>query len=127
MHITLRQLRVFEAVARHLSYTRASQELHLSQPAVSMQVRQLEEDVGMPLFEKLGKRTELTEAGREVYNYSRSINHALQELEEVMQSLKGVSRGQTATSPSPAPSTTLPRGCSRSSTSATRGSARGWT
>ena len=94
MHITLRQLRVFEAVARHLSYTRASQELHLSQPAVSMQIRQLEEDVGMPLFEKLGKRTELTEAGREVYNYSRGISHALQELEEVMQSLKGVSRGQ---------------------------------
>ena len=94
MHITLRQLRVFEAVARHLSYTRASQELHLSQPAVSMQVRQLEEAVGIPLFEKLGKRTELTEAGREVYNYSRTINRSLAELEEVMQSLKGVSSGR---------------------------------
>ncbi|HYN77405.1 MAG TPA: LysR family transcriptional regulator [Lamprocystis sp. (in: g-proteobacteria)] len=94
MHITLRQLRVFEAVARHLSYTRAGQELHLSQPAVSMQVRQLEDDLGLPLFEKLGKRTELTEAGREVYTYSRSISHSLRELQEVMQSLKGVSRGQ---------------------------------
>lgn len=93
MHVTLRQLRVFESVARHLSYTKASQELHLSQPAVSMQVRQLEEDVGMPLFEKLGKRTELTEAGREVFNYSRSINRSLQEMEEVVQSLKGVNRG----------------------------------
>jgi LysR family transcriptional regulator, low CO2-responsive transcriptional regulator len=94
MHITLRQLRVFEAVARHLSYTRASQELHLSQPAVSMQVRQLEEAVGIPLFEKLGKRTELTEAGREVYHYSRGINRSLEELHEVMQSLKGVSSGR---------------------------------
>jgi DNA-binding transcriptional LysR family regulator len=93
MHITLRQLRVFEAVARHLSYTKASQELHLSQPAVSMQVRQLEDDVGIPLFEKLGKKTELTEAGRELFTYSRSINRSLLELEEVMQSLKGVSSG----------------------------------
>ncbi len=93
MHITLRQLRVFEAVARHLSYTKASQELHLSQPAVSMQVRQLEDDVGIPLFEKLGKKTELTEAGRELFHYSRSINRSLLELEEVMQSLKGVSSG----------------------------------
>ncbi len=94
MHVTLRQLRVFEAVARHLSYTQASRELHLSQPAVSMQVRQLEDDLGLPLFEKLGKRTELTEAGRELYQYSRSINRALQEMEEVMESLKGVSRGR---------------------------------
>ncbi len=94
MHVTLRQLRVFEAVARHLSYTKASRELHLSQPAVSMQVRQLEDDLGLPLFEKLGKQTELTEAGRELYQYSRGINRALQEMEEVMESLKGVSRGR---------------------------------
>lgn len=94
MHVTLRQLRVFESVARHLSYTQASRELHLTQPAVSMQVRQLEDDLGLPLFEKLGKRTELTEAGRELYQYSLGINRSLQELEEVMESLKGVSRGR---------------------------------
>jgi DNA-binding transcriptional LysR family regulator len=94
MHVTLRQLRVFEAVARHLSYTKASRELHLTQPAVSMQVRQLEDELGLPLFEKLGKQTELTEAGRELYQYSRGINRALQEMEEVMESLKGVSRGR---------------------------------
>ena len=64
MNITLRQLRVFESVAQNLSYTKASQELHLSQPAVSMQVRQLEDVVGLPLFEKLGKQISLTEAGR---------------------------------------------------------------
>ena len=94
MNLSLRQLRVFEAVARHSSYTRAAEELHLTQPAVSMQVRQLEEGVGLPLFERLGKRIGLTEAGRELYHYSRSINRALQELEEVMESLKGVSRGR---------------------------------
>jgi DNA-binding transcriptional LysR family regulator len=48
MHITFRQLQVFEAVARHLSYTRAAEELHLTQPAVSMQVKQLESSVGLP-------------------------------------------------------------------------------
>lgn len=94
MNVSLRQLRVFEAVARHLSYTRAAEELHLSQPAVSMQVRQLEDEVGLPLFEKLGKAISLTEAGREIYHYSRSINRALQDMEEVMASLKGVSRGR---------------------------------
>ena len=48
MHITIRQLQVFEAVARQLSYTRAAEELHLTQPAVSMQVKQLENSVGLP-------------------------------------------------------------------------------
>ena len=56
MHITVRQLQVFEAVARRLSYTRAAEELHLTQPAVSMQIKQLEGSVGMPLFEQMGKR-----------------------------------------------------------------------
>lgn len=93
MNISLRQLRVLEAVARHLSFTRAAEEMHLSQPAVSMQIRQLEEEFGLPLFEKLGKQISLTEAGREVYQYSRGINRSLQEMEEVLESLKGVSRG----------------------------------
>jgi DNA-binding transcriptional LysR family regulator len=94
MHITLRQLRVFETVARHLSHTRAAEELHLSQPAVSMQVRQLEDTVGLPLFERLGKGIELTEAGQEVYDYSCHVNRSLREMEEVIESLKGVNRGR---------------------------------
>jgi LysR family transcriptional regulator, low CO2-responsive transcriptional regulator len=94
MHVTLRQLRVFEAVARHLSYTKASRELHLSQPAVSMQIRQMEDDIGIPLFEKIGRKVGLTEAGRELFEYSRSISRSLQEMEEVIESLKGVSRGR---------------------------------
>ncbi|MDR9437412.1 MAG: LysR family transcriptional regulator [Thiohalophilus sp.] len=93
MHVTLRQLKVFEAVARHLNYTQAAQELHLTQPAVSMQIKQLEESVGLPLFEQMGKQTYLTEAGREMYHYCRSISRQLNEAEEVIEQLKGVRRG----------------------------------
>jgi DNA-binding transcriptional LysR family regulator len=94
MHVTLRQLRVFEAVAHHLSYTRAAEELHLTQPAVSMQIKQLEGNVGLPLFEQLGKRIYLTEAGTELYHYSRTIAQQLAEAEEVIEALKGIKRGR---------------------------------
>jgi len=93
MNVTFRQLSLFESVARNLSYTRAAEELHLSQPAVSMQIRQLEESVGLPLFEKIGKQVSLTEVGREVYHYSQGINRYLTEMEEVLESLKGLNRG----------------------------------
>ncbi len=94
MHLTLRQLEVFAAVARHGSYTRAAEELHLSQPAVSMQIRQLEETAGLPLFEKLGKKIHLTQAGREFFHYSQAIGRQLQELDEVVEALKGVQTGR---------------------------------
>ena len=93
MNVTFRQLSLFESVARNLSFTRAAEELHLSQPAVSMQIRQLEDSIGLPLFEKLGKQVSLTEVGREVYHYSQGINRYLSEMEEVLESLKGLSRG----------------------------------
>lgn len=94
MHLTIRQLKVFEAVATHLSFTKAAEELYLSQPAVSMQIKQLEESVGLPLFEKLGKKIHLTEAGKELHHYGRSIFRQLDEMEEVLESLKGISRGR---------------------------------
>lgn len=94
MHITLRQLRVFEAVARHLNYTRAADELFLTQPAVSMQIRALEKQLGVALFEQLGKRIHLTEAGREALHYARAIAQHLEELETVLAGLKGVSGGR---------------------------------
>lgn len=93
MNVSFRQLRVFQAVAQHLSHTRASEELNLTQPAVSMQIRLLEEEVGLPLFEKLGKQICLTEAGRELYQYSRTIFAELEEAEAVLQSLRGLNRG----------------------------------
>ena len=84
MNITLRQLQVFERVARRLSFTRAAEELYLTQPAVSMQIRQLEEAIGLPLFERLGKKIYLTQAGEELYQLSRSIAHQLDEAEALI-------------------------------------------
>jgi DNA-binding transcriptional LysR family regulator len=94
VHLTLRQLKVFESVARHLNYTRAAEELFLTQPAVSMQVKQLEESLGVALFEQLGKRIHLTGAGREVLAYARAITQQLDELESVLNRLKGVAGGR---------------------------------
>jgi LysR family transcriptional regulator, low CO2-responsive transcriptional regulator len=73
MHVTLRQLRIFEAVASHQSISRAAVELHLTQPAVSMQMKQLEEQVGVPLVEQVGKRMFLTDAGQELRGHARDI------------------------------------------------------
>lgn len=94
MNVTFRQLAVFEAVANCLSYTRAAQKLHLSQPAVSMQIKLLEGNIALPLFEKLGRKIYLTEAGREMHHYCRSIAGQLEELEEVLEHIKGIRRGR---------------------------------
>ncbi len=94
LHLTLRQLKVFESVARHLSYSRAADELHLTQPAVSMQIKQLEGNISLPLFEQLGKRIYLTDAGRELYQYSRSISQQLADMEVALDELKGMERGK---------------------------------
>ena len=93
MHTTLRQLKVFQTVAEALNFTRAARELHLSQPAVSMQVKQLEEAVGLPLFELTGKKVRLTDAGREVHHYARTVFQTFQEMEEVLGALKGLDTG----------------------------------
>ena len=77
MNVTFRQLRVFEAVARHLSFTRAAEELYLTQPAVSMQVKQMEGAVGLPLFEQMGRRIHLTEAGRDLRDDAANVPPAL--------------------------------------------------
>ncbi|GAB4303708.1 MAG: LysR family transcriptional regulator [Thiohalomonadaceae bacterium] len=94
MNVTLRQLRVFSAVARHLSFTRAAEELCLTQPAVSMQVKQLENQLDVPLFEHLGKKIFLTEMGKEVYHYSRAILQQIDELQGVLNSMKGLGKGR---------------------------------
>lgn len=93
MHVTLRQLKVFQAVARHLNYSKAAEVLFLTQPAVSMQIKQLEDNCGMPLFEQIGKRIYLTDAGKEFEHYCRIINAQLDELDTVFEELKGVERG----------------------------------
>ena len=94
LHLTLRQLQVFEKVATHLNHSRAAEELYLSQPAVSMQIKQLEENIGLPLFEQMGKKIFLTEAGREVLHYSRTILEQLHEMGNVFAEMKGLEHGQ---------------------------------
>ena len=91
---TLRQLTVFLTAARHLHFTRAAQELGMTQPSVSMQIRQLEGNLGIALFEQVGKRTFLTEAGRELYRYGCAIETQLAEAETVLERLKGAHGGQ---------------------------------
>ena len=91
--LTLRQFRVFEAVARHLSFSRAAEELHLSQPAVSMQIKGIETILGLPLTEQLGKKIFLTEAGREVLYASRAITARLDDLQANLAQLQGINSG----------------------------------
>jgi len=93
-HATLRQLNVFEAVARLLSYSRAAEELHLTQPGVSTQIRKLEDHAGLPLFEQLGKKIFLTPAGAELLHHSRLIIGQFAEAEAAMTQFKGVSGGK---------------------------------
>jgi DNA-binding transcriptional LysR family regulator len=90
---TLRQLKIFETVARRLSFSRAAEELYLTQPAVSTQVKQLEEHAGLPLFEQLGKKIYLTPAGNEMLHYSRAILEQFREADDAMARLKGISGG----------------------------------
>ena len=94
LHLTLRQLKVFESVARQLSFSRAAEELYLTQPAVSMQIKQLEDNVGLPLFEQMGKKIYLTDAGNELYYYSRGISQQLADMELALDELKGLERGK---------------------------------
>jgi DNA-binding transcriptional LysR family regulator len=93
MHITLRHLKIFEAVARCGSISRAAAELHLTQPAVSMQMKQLEEQIGLPLLEQVGKRMFLTEAGQELQGHSRDIAARMVDLNASMDQFRGLERG----------------------------------
>ncbi|OIQ01021.1 MAG: LysR family transcriptional regulator [Zetaproteobacteria bacterium CG06_land_8_20_14_3_00_59_53] len=94
MHITLKQLQIFETVAAQQSYTEAAKLLYLTQPAVSMQIKQLEEQTGLPLFDRLGKQISLTHAGEELLQYAKNIQLQLDEAEQVMQEMKGLKRGR---------------------------------
>src|ERR1700739_3678030 len=93
-HLTLRQLRVFATAARHMNFSRAAEELHLSQPAVSTQIKELAADVGLPLFERIGRRTYLTPAGSEMLSCANAITEPLREAESALAQLKGVKGGR---------------------------------
>jgi DNA-binding transcriptional LysR family regulator len=92
-NVTLRQMRVFAAVARHLSFTRAARELHLTQPAVSQQIKLLEQEVGMPLFEQIGRKVQLAPAGAELLRYANQAIELLREAGESLAAMRGLKRG----------------------------------
>ena len=93
-HSTLRQLELFEAIARLGSFTRAAEELFLTQPTVSMQIKKLSNTVGMPLFEQVGKKIYLTDIGHELYRTCRGISEHLSNFEMIAANMKGLKTGK---------------------------------
>jgi len=96
MNVTLRQLRVFAAVAQHGSLTRASEALHLTPAAVSMQMRELERQVGLPLLERGARRASLTVTGEYLLAYARKVLATLKEAEDLLARFRGVTGGRLA-------------------------------
>lgn len=92
-HITLRQLQVFTTIARLNSFTRAAEELHLTQPTVSAQIKSLTDAAGLPLFEQIGKKIYLTAAGRELNSATQEIFRSLDHVEMKLAALQGLRQG----------------------------------
>ena len=93
-NVSLRQLRVFASVARHLSFARAAEELNLSPPAVSMQIKELEGQVGLPLFDRGGRSVALTVTGEYLLVYVRKILATLKDAEDAVARLSGLQTGR---------------------------------
>ncbi len=92
-NVSLRQLRVFAEVARRLSFVRAAEALHLTAPAVTMQVKDLEAVVGLPLFDRRGRAVSLTTTGEYLLVYARRMIATMREAEDAMARLKRVEAG----------------------------------
>jgi DNA-binding transcriptional LysR family regulator len=91
--VTLRQLRTFKTVADLNSFSLAAQRLKLSQPSISYQVKELEQILGLPLLDRLGKRVQLTEAGSLLYGYARRMLDVLDEATVAIEEMRGIQRG----------------------------------
>src|SRR3712207_1092453 len=92
----LRHLRTLDAIARHGSFTRAAEELHLAQSAVSQQVRRLEAELGVDLLRRTSRRVDVTEAGEVVLDYARRVLSEVDGLQAELEDLTGVLRGKVA-------------------------------
>lgn len=92
--LNLHQLATFQVVAKHCSFVRAAEELHFSQPAVSAQIRHLETSLGVKLFDQIGRRTHLTQAGEELYLYSQKIFSLIDETLDNMEALRSPHYGR---------------------------------
>mgnify|MGYP001765741023 CR=1 FL=1 len=93
-HLTFRQLETFATVARLGSFSRAAEALHLTQPAVSIQIRQIADVVGLPLFEQSGRDIRLTAAGQELLQTARELDDSWNRFESAVDALKGLKKGR---------------------------------
>ena len=94
MKFTQHQLHIFEFVARRLSFTRAAEELSLAQPTVSAQLKQLADEIGMPLFDQAGRSISLTDAGKELYATTQAMFESWRQFEMRIAELRGLKRGE---------------------------------
>lgn len=94
LHITVQQIRLFESVARHKSFTRAAEELFLTQPAVSIQIKRLEENIERKLIETIGKKIFLTPAGEKVYQSCQDVLMSLNNLKLDLNGLDSAVSGE---------------------------------
>ncbi|MDQ6992990.1 MAG: LysR family transcriptional regulator [Mariprofundus sp.] len=94
MNISIKQFKIIEAIIEHHSYTDAAKAMFMTQPAISMQVKQIEQQIGLPLFERSGKQIIATEAGSELMHYAINIRQQLEEAETIIEELKGLKRGK---------------------------------
>ena len=92
-NVTFRQLRVFVEVARKLSFVRAAESLHLTPPAVTMQVKELESQVGLPLFDRRGRQISLTTAGEYFLVYAKRLIGTLKDADDAMARFKSLESG----------------------------------
>jgi len=92
-HVSLRQLQIFEAITREGSFTRAADTLFLTQPTVSMQIKKLEDGLGLPLFEQIGKQIYLTDAGKVLLEHTRQILDSFANLEMEFADMQGMKTG----------------------------------
>lgn len=94
MNVTFRQLRVFSEVARRLSFVRAAEALHLTPPAVTMQIKELESAVGLPLFDRRGRTVSLTTTGEYLLVYAKRLLSTMKDAEDAMARLRKVEGGR---------------------------------
>lgn len=93
-HATMRQLKVFEAAATLLSFSRAADALHMTQPGVSMHIKELEAHAGLALFERVGRKLFVTDAGRELLLRAREVLRSIKDAEDAFDELRGLRRGR---------------------------------
>ncbi len=89
----LKQLEYFIMLSQELHFTRAAEKLGITQPSLSQQIRLLEHEIGMPLFDRVGKKTMLTEAGRALLHHGYNVFHELAQARAVISELQGLKRG----------------------------------